>query len=122
MSTEKEGMIVAGQKHVVQVIQKHDDMLEEHGTQLKVQAEQIKQLQDHSIKLENIVMSESRDTRLTITETNKQLMEVVNGVLGYKNGQNQVNKDMSIARWESIIKIISMVAGSGGILYWLFGQ
>lgn len=108
--------------NVLTVVQEHDSVLEQHQLLLSVQAEQIKQLQDSSVKLENIVMSENRETRLVVTETNKQLMEVITGLMGFKSGQGQITQAITIARWESIAKIIGILAGSGGILYWLFGQ
>ena len=106
---------------VHQIMSRYDSTLDEHGIQLQIQAEQIKQLQDNNIKLENVVMHENRETRATITETNKQLMELMNSLMGYKTGQNQINQSITIARWESIAKIIGLLAGSGGVIYYLFG-
>ncbi len=107
---------------VRKVLEAHDIILEDHGEQLRVQAEQIKQLQDNAIKLENVVMAENRETRLTITQTNNQLVELINGLMSYKTGEKQVNKDIQIARWESIAKIIGILAGSGGLLYIIFSK
>ena len=102
-------------------IDEQDSRLDEHEALLKVQAEQIKQLQDNAIKLENVVMSESRETRLTITETNQKLHELINGLMGYKSGHDRMVTDLKMARLESIAKIIGILAGSGGILYYIFG-
>jgi len=99
----------------------HESRLDEHGALLKVQAEQIKQLQDNAIKLENVVMSESRETRLTITETNQKLHELINGLMGYRTGQSRMETDLKMARLESLAKIVGILAGSGGILYYIFG-
>lgn len=103
-------------------LKQYGDILDEHTIQLRIQSEQIKQLQDNGIKLENIVMAENRETRLTITNTNKQLHELINGIMGFKSGQNQMVNTMRMARWESIAKIVGILAGSGGILYYIFGQ
>lgn len=101
-------------------INAHDEVLEDHTLQLKVQAEQIKQLQDNGIRLENVVMSENRETRLTITNTNKQLHELINNVLGFKQGESKLSHDLQMARLEKIVKIIGILCGSGGILYYIF--
>lgn len=101
--------------------EKHDERLEEHSAMLKVQAEQIKQLQDNAIKLENVVMAENRETRLTITQTNQQLHELINGLMGYNTGNNQMKYNLSMAQLESMAKIVGILAGSGGILYYIFG-
>lgn len=100
----------------------HGEILEKHAHELKVQAEQIKQLQDNAIKLENVVMSENRDTRRTITETNSQLRELINDIMGYKTTQTQMSTNLRMAQIESIAKIIGILAGSGGILFYLFGN
>lgn len=100
----------------------HDGILEDHTLQLKIQAEQIKQLNDNNMRLENLIMSENRETRLTITNTNGQLQEVIKGLMGYNSGNNQLTNTLKMARTESIVKIIGILAGSGGVLYWIFGQ
>lgn len=103
-------------------IEKHEEVLEEHTVQLKVQAEQIKQLQDNAIKLENVVMSESRETRLTITQTNQKLHELISSLMGYNSGNNQMATSLKIAKWESIAKIVGILAGSGGVIYFILEQ
>lgn len=97
----------------------HEDKIEDHTLQIRVQAEQIRQLQDNAIKLENVVISENRETRMTITQSNQQLHTLVNNLLGYKTGQNQLKHSLRMAKWESLAKIIGILAGSGGIIYWL---
>ena len=102
-------------------VEEHDSILEEHTLQLRIQAEQIKQLQDNGLRLENVIMSENRETRQTITQSNTQLHELINGIMGFKSGQNQMTNTLKMARMESIAKIIGILAGSGGILYYVFG-
>lgn len=105
-------------------LENHDGRIDDLELQARVQAEQIKQLQDNGIRLENVVMTENRETRLTITNTNQQLHELINGLMGYKSGQNQLLSTMTMARWESIAKIVGILASSGGIvsgaLYYIF--
>ena len=111
--------VTKGGKSVFEIIDKHSDLLEAHDKQLQVQKEQIKQLQDNAIKLENVVMTENRETRLTVTQTNNQLVELINGLMGYKSGKHNLDHTERIARWESISKIVGILAGSGGILYYI---
>jgi hypothetical protein len=99
--------------------EKHEQRLDDHELQLRVQAEQIKQLQDNAIKLENVVMAENRETRLTITQTNQQLHELINGLMGYNSGQNQLQHTLRMAKLESWSKIVAYLAGSGGLIYFL---
>ena len=102
-------------------VEELDTTVEDHTLQLRIQAEQIKQLQDNGIRLENIIMNENRETRATVTQSNNQLHELINGIMGFKSGQNQMTHTLKMARMESIAKIIGILAGSGGLLYWLFG-
>lgn len=106
-------------------VEEHDATLEEHTLQLRIQAEQIKQLQDNGIRLENVIMNENRETRMTVTQSNTQLHELINGIMGFKSGQNQMTHSLKMARMESIAKIAGILAGSGGIvsavLYYIFG-
>lgn len=118
-----------GEKSIFGIVSKHEMMLEEHeskldehGIQIRVQAEQIKQLQDNGIRLENTVMTENRETRATITNTNKQLHELINGLMGYNSGQSQLQNSLKMARMESWAKIIGILAGSGGIIYFIIEQ
>lgn len=102
-------------------VREHDAVLEEHTLQLKVQAEQIKQLQDNGERLEQVVMTENRETRLTIVEQNNQLHGLINNLMNFKTGQSQLDNNLKMARMEQLAKIIGILAGSGGILYYIFG-
>lgn len=103
-------------------LETHEEILDDHTMQLRVQAEQIKTLQDNGMRLENVVMTENRETRLTITNTNAQLHELINGIMGYKSGQNQLTNTLALAKLESWVKIIGILAGSGGIVWYIFGK
>lgn len=120
---DKDGVIMTVQKEseLLSIVKQHEETLESHDRLLQVHAEQIKNLQDNYLRLENTVMRENRETRETISETNKQLMGLMNDVLGYKSGHNQVVQSMTVAKWETIAKIGGIMAGSGGILYYIFG-
>lgn len=100
----------------------HDEILEEHSKELGIQREQINQLRNDSIRLENIVMNENRETRQTITENNNKVMELMNNILGFKTTEGQQKQTVTITQWESIVKMVTLLGGSGGFLYWLFSQ
>lgn len=96
--------------------------LKEHDKLLALHSEKINAIETSTIKLENLVMTENRETRAVIMSSNKDLHTLINNVLGFKSGENQLKHSMTMARAESIVKIVSLLAGSGGILYWIFGQ
>lgn len=103
-------------------LEQHGDILEEHAMQIRIQAEQIKTLQDNGLRLENIVMSENRDTRLTITKTNEELHELIKGLMGFQTGKNQLAHTAKMARMESLAKIVGIFAGSGGALVYILSK
>lgn len=104
------------------IIARHEEKLAEHDRRLDIQSSKIESVEASSVKLENLVMTENKETRSVIIKTNQELHTLINNLLGYKSGENQLKHNIRMQRAESIVKIISMLAGSGGILYYLFGQ
>ena len=107
---------------------KHDEELENHELriqlntkELEAQARDIQQLRDNALRLENVVMNENRDTRNTITQTNRELHELITNLMGYKTSTSTLASNITTVRIESVVKIIGILAGSGGILYYIFG-
>lgn len=115
MSEKREEIVL------VDIVKKHDSQIKQHETQLKIHSEQIRNIETSNLKLENTVMVENRETRSTIMQTNRELHELINNLLGYKSGQNQLQSNVVMNRTESLVKIVGILAGSGGILYYIFG-
>lgn len=103
------------------IIARHEAKLLEHERRLDLQSQKIESVEASSVKLENLVMTENKETRSVIIKTNQELHTLINNLLGYKSGENQLKHTQNIQKIESIVKIISLLAGSGGILYYLFG-
>lgn len=128
MTATKETSMFGTVEQLCKEVKEHDGVLDEHTrkiddntTQLKIQAEQIKQLQDNGLRLENVIMNENRETRMTVTQSNNQLHELINGIMGFKSGQSQLTTNLKMAYVESVVKIVSFLGGAGGILYYVFG-
>lgn len=98
----------------------HEKMLDTHANELKLQSQKISMLENNAIRLENVVMSENRETRQTIINTNHQLHELIKNIMGYDADKHDTSSKLTMAKWESIVKIIGVLAGSGGILYYIF--
>ena len=105
---------------VYEILDNHGDMLADHELRLKVHEGAINELKNGQMKLENTVMLESRETRKTITDTNDQLHTLIRELMGYKTDERKLNADVKIKRIEVLAKIIGILAGSGGILYYIF--
>lgn len=88
--------------------------LDRHDEQIQNLQSQVGELHETSKRIEEVVMSENRETRAIITTTNTQLMSLIGSLMGFKTTNNQM-------KWESIAKIAALLTGSGGILYYIFG-
>ena len=115
---QKEGIsdITAMQEKIL----KHENLINNHTNELKLQSQKINMLENNAIRLENVVMSENRETRQTIISTNSQLHELIKNIMGYDSDKLTTSTKLTVAKWESIVKIIGILAGSGGILYYIF--
>lgn len=103
-------------------LDKHDKDIKSHEDQLEIHSEQIKQLQNNALKLENIVMSENRETRQTIVNTNNQLHSLIKDLMGYKTTDKVNDNELKRSQWEFVVKIVGTLAGSGGILYYILSN
>ena len=113
-----DGVYVILEKHDKR-LDGHDELLDDHANQLKLHTEYIRELKENSLRLENVVMSESRETRLTITNTNTGLQQLITELMGYKTNESQLAHTLKIKKWESYAKIVGILAGSGGILVYI---
>lgn len=101
-------------------IEKHEERLDEQAEKLSQAENRISRLEDQTLRLENTIMAENRETRSTITETNRQLHHLIEGLMGYKTGENNLNHSLRMAKLESASKIVAYLVGSGGFIYVLF--
>ena len=97
----------------LKLLREHSRLLETHATELQLHAQKILVLENNSMRLENLVMTENRETRQTIINTNNQLHDLIKSIVG-------TNSKLSVTKWESVVKIIVAIAGSGGLLYYIF--
>lgn len=88
----------------------------------RLREERIKRLEDNATKLENTVMVESRETRATVVEQNRQLMTVLQSVIGFKSTENTQDHEFRILKWDRMTNLILKVVGAGGILYLIVQQ
>jgi len=109
----------------------HDVEIEKLKMNDKEQDSRIKLLEDQSIKLENTIMSENRDTRQTfvqysnkISQQNEDLLDIVRSALGMKATTDSQQHEFRMAKWNTISTIFLKISGglvaalgSGGIIY-----
>lgn len=88
----------------------------------RLREERIKRLEDNAVKLENTVMVESRETRATVVEQNRQLMTVLQSVIGFKSAETTQDHEYRVLKWDRTTNVILKLAGAGGIIYLIVQQ
>jgi hypothetical protein len=88
----------------------------------RLREERIKRLEDNATKLENTVMVESRETRATVVEQNRQLMTVLQSVMGFKTTANTQDHEFRLMKWDKTTNLALKVLGAGGIVYFIIQQ
>lgn len=88
----------------------------------RLREERIKRLEDNATKLENTVMVESRETRATVVEQNRQLMTVLQSVIGFKSTEGTQNHEFRVMKWDRTTNLILKLAGAGGIITYVVHQ
>lgn len=95
--------------------------------------ERLKKLEDNSLRMENTIMSENRETRNTFTEQTKKLFDIVETAMGISNTRTTQSHEYKMLKWNTLSTIflkwsagIFGLLGSGGLLYvalmQLFGE
>lgn len=95
--------------------------------------ERLKKLEDSTIRLENTVMAENRETRKTFTQQTEKLFTIVESAMGYQSNRSTQTHEFRMMKWNTLSAIFLKISGSlfallgsGGILYVaflkLFGQ
>lgn len=119
-----------------ETVKAHDAALLEHGERIssleengRLHEERLKLLEDQSVRLENTVMTESRETRTTMKEQTEKLFKIVDQSINYKADSQKLDYDlkkMRIEMWTNVFLKLSggMLAllSAGGAGYWLLQQ
>lgn len=113
-------------------VTKHDEQLIDHGVRLdsleekdRKYEERLKQLEDQSVKLENTVMSESRETRTTMKEQTDKLFTIVNQSINYKENTEKQDHEWRMQKlntWSTVFLkisggIVALLSAGGGFYY-----
>lgn len=95
--------------------------------------ERLKNVEDGTVRLENTVMAENRETRKTFTQQTEKLFAIVESAMGYQTTRTTQTHEFKMMKWNTMSTIFLKVSGSlfallssGGIIYIallkLFGQ
>lgn len=115
-------------------VKAHDNALVDHNERIsnleendKQYQERLKQLEDQSIKLENTIMSESRETRTTMKEQTDKLFTIVDQSINYKSDtekQEHEYRMLKIETWSTVFLklsggVVALLSAGGGAYYLL---
>lgn len=124
-------------------VKAHDVALVDHGQRLNLleendrqHEERLKQLEDQSVRLENTVMTESRETRTTVKEQTAKMEEhsgklydIVHTSINYKADSQKLDYDLKKMKMEMYSNVFLKLSGgvlalfsAGGAGYWLLQQ
>ena len=95
----------------------HEKVLQDHEDRLK-------KLEDQSLKLENTILTENRDTRKTMKEQTEKLFHIVENAMGYQNSRTTQDHELKMLKlntWSTVFLKISGAVGAlgsaGGLVY-----
>lgn len=115
-----------------ETVRTHGESIVDHGHRISIleerdeqHEERLKQLEDQSIKLENTVMSESRETRTTMKEQTDKLLTLVESSINYKTDaekQEHEYKMLKIKTWADVFLklsggVVALLSAGGGFYY-----
>ncbi|KAA0941627.1 hypothetical protein FQ087_20960 [Sporosarcina sp. ANT_H38] len=108
-------------------VKKHDEEIAALKESERLNDERLKKLEDNAVKLENTVMSESRETRTTMKEQTEKLFTIVDKAMGYQSERTSQTHELKMAKismWATVVfKVggtLAALLSSGGILYYVF--
>lgn len=115
-----------------ETVRKHGESIDDHGLRISVleerdiqHEERLKQLEDQSIKLENTVMSESRETRTTMKEQTDKLLNLVETSINHKSDAEKQEHEynmLKIKTWADVFLklsggVVALLSAGGGFYY-----
>ncbi len=95
----------------------------------KEHEDRLKRLEDQSMKLENTILTENRDTRTTMKEQTEKLFSIVESAMGFQSDRSAQNHEFKMMKWNTLSTVFLKLSGgllallsSGGAIYYLIQQ
>jgi GTPase involved in cell partitioning and DNA repair len=108
-----------------QTVLDHDERIVALEKADKHHDERLKKLEDNAMKLENTVMTESRDTRTNMIEQVEKLFAIVENARGYQTARTAQSHELRMAKinmWSTVFLrvsggIVGLLPSGGAINY-----
>lgn len=116
-----------------ETVKNHGDEIGKHAVEIaalkesdRLHDDRLKKLEDNAVKLENTVMSESRETRTTMKEQTEKLFAIVENAMGYQSARTTQTHELRMTRlnvWSTVFLKVSggivALLSSGGAIYYV---
>lgn len=113
-----------GSASMFETVKNHEERIVDLENRDKEHEERLKRLEDQSIKLENTILTENRDTRNTMKEQTEKLFNIVEKAMGYQNSKSDQDHELKMLKlntWSTVFLKISGAMGAlgsaGGLIY-----
>lgn len=113
-----------GSVSMFETVRNHEDRIVILENRDKAHEERLKRLEDQSVKLENTILTENRDTRSTMKEQTEKLFKIVENAMGYQNNKTSQDHELKMLKlntWSTVFLKISGAVGAlgsaGGLIY-----
>lgn len=109
-----------------ETVMDHSDRITNLEEADKKHDERIKRLEDQSVKLENTILTENRDTRTTMKEQTEKLFTIVESALGIQSTRSTQSHEYKMLKWNTLSTVFLKLSGgflallsSGGAIYYI---
>jgi len=116
-----------------ETVRQHDEQIIVHAAKIaelektdQRHDERLRNLEENAMKLENRVMRENQETRLTMREQTAKLFTIVENAIGYQSARTAQTHELRMAKlntWSTVFLKVSVgivgLLSSGGAIYYV---
>ncbi|MFG3613081.1 hypothetical protein [Rummeliibacillus stabekisii] len=92
-------------------VQNHEERIVNLERSEDEQNERIKRMEESNLKLENTMMTESRETRTVMKEQTDKMFELVENAMGYQSTRATQSHELKILKWNTLATVFLKICG-----------
>lgn len=100
-----------GGSSMFETVQNHEERIVSLERADHEHEERLKRLEDSHIKLENTMMTESRETRSVMKEQTDKMFELVENAMGYQSTRATQSHELKILKWNTLATVFLKICG-----------
>lgn len=106
-----------GGPSMFETVKNHEERIINLEEADKKHEERLQELEKNSIKLENTIMQENRDTRTTMKEQTEKLFLLVENAMGYQSSKTAQDHELKVLKLKTYTDVFLKFTAAGGLLY-----